>query len=187
MGIEAYIIHFGYIVILVATFFAGESILVLAGFLAHRGYLSFYLVVCIAFLGSLTSDQLYFYLGRTKGLAYLDKFPSWKAKSERILKLIAQHQNYVILLFRFIYGVRTVTPFLVGVSGVPSLKYFILNALGALVWALTLSSLGYVFGHTAELLLGDIKKYEFIIMGLIIVVGLVALLIHLLVEGKEKN
>ncbi len=186
MSIESYIIHFGYIVILVSTFFAGEAILVLAGFMAHRGYLSFYLVVLVAFLGSLTSDQLYFHLGRTKGLAYLDKFQSWKAKSERILKLIAQHKNYVILLFRFVYGVRSVTPFLVGISGVSVWRYFILNAVGAFVWAVTLTSLGYVFGHAAELILVDIKKYEFMIMGLIIVIGLAIWLLHLLMEEKEK-
>ncbi len=62
MGIEAYIIHFGYIVILLSTFFAGEAILVLAGFLVHRGHLTFSLVVLVAFTGSLISDQLYFFL-----------------------------------------------------------------------------------------------------------------------------
>ena len=88
MGNEAYIIHFGYIVILLSTFFAGEAILVLAGFLAHQGYLTFSLVVLVAFTGSLVSDQLYFFLGRKKGLVYLNKHPSWKTKSDRIRNLI---------------------------------------------------------------------------------------------------
>ncbi|HNY50115.1 MAG TPA: DedA family protein [Smithella sp.] len=186
MNIESYIIHFGYVVILVATFFAGEAILVLAGFLAHRGYLSFSLVILVAFAGSLTSDQLYYFIGRQKGLAYLDKHPSWKTKSERILRLIEKHQNLVILLFRFIYGVRSITPFLVGVSRVSPLKYFILNAVGALVWALALTSLGYVFGHAAELILDDIKKYEFIMMGIILLAGLGAWMVHFRAREKEK-
>ena len=153
MNIESYIIHFGYVVILVATFFAGEAILVLAGFLAHRGYLSFSLVILVAFAGSLTSDQLYYFIGRQKG---------------------------------FIYGVRSITPFLVGVSRVSPLKYFILNAVGALVWALALTSLGYVFGHAAELILDDIKKYEFIMMGIILLAGLGAWMVHFRAREKEK-
>jgi membrane protein DedA with SNARE-associated domain len=187
MGIEAYIIHFGYIVILLSTFFAGEAILVLAGFLAHRGYLSFPLIVLVAFTGSLVSDQLYFFLGRKKGLAYLDKHPSWKIKSDRIRKLIQQHQNLVILLFRFVYGIRTVTPFLIGVSGVSSFKYLILNSVGAITWAITLTSLGYVFGHAAELFIDDIKKYEFIIMGFIILIGLVVWMLQSHAEKKENT
>ena len=186
MGIETYIIHFGYMIILLGSFFAGEAILVLAGFLAHRGYLTFSLVVLVAFTGSPVSDQLYFYLGRKKGLAYLDKHPSWKAKSERIMRLIERHQYLVILLFRFIYGVRSLTPFLIGVSGVSSLKFLVLNAAGAIMWAIALTSLGYIFGHAAELILDDIKKYELMIIGLILLAGLVVWLLHAHAEKKEK-
>lgn len=187
MGIEAYIIHFGYIVILLTTFFGGEEILVLAGFLAHRGYLTFSLVVLVAFAGSLTSDQLYFFLGRKKGLAYLEKHPSWKTKSNRIRKLIKQHQNLVILLFRFIYGFRAITPFLLGLSGVSLFKFSVLNSMGAIMWAITLTSLGYFFGHAAGVLIGDIKKYEFIIIGLIILAGLVVWMLRSRAEKKEKT
>lgn len=187
MGIEAYIIHFGYLIILVGTFFAGEAILVLAGFLAHRGYLNFPLVVLVAFMGSLTGDQLYYFLGRKKGLAYLDQHPSWKTKSARIRKLMQRHQNLLILLFRFVYGIRTITPFLIGVSNVSPWKYLALNAVGAFVWAITLTSLGYVFGHAAELILNDIKKYEFIIMGFIILVGLAVWLLHFRAERRRNK
>lgn len=187
MGNEAYIIHFGYIVILLSTFFAGEAILVLAGFLAHRGYLTFPLVVLVAFTGSLISDQLYFFLGRKKGLAYLDKHPSWKTKSDHIRNLMQRHQNLVILLFRFVYGIRSITPFLIGVSDVSSFKFLVLNAVGAMTWAIALTSLGYVFGHAAELLLDDIQKYEFIIMGFIILVGLVVWMLKSRAEKKEKT
>jgi membrane protein DedA with SNARE-associated domain len=187
MGIEIYIIHFGYIIILLSSFFAGEAILVLAGFLAHRGYLTFSLVVLVAFIGSLVSDQLYFFLGRKNGLAYLDKHPSWKTKSDHIRKLIKQHQNLVILLFRFVFGIRSITPFLIGVSGVSLFNFSVLNAVGAITWAVALTSLGYFFGHAAELILDDIKKYEFIIMGFIILGGLVIWMLQSRAEKKEKT
>lgn len=187
MGNEAYIIHFGYIVILLSTFFAGEAILVLAGFLAHQGYLTFSLVVLVAFTGSLVSDQLYFFLGRKKGLVYLDKHPSWKTKSDRIRNLMQRHQNLVILLFRFVYGIRAITPFLIGISGVSSFKFLVLNAAGAITWAIAFTSLGYIFGHAAELLLDDIQQYEFIIMGVIILVGLVVWMLKAHAEKKEKT
>lgn len=185
MGVETYIIHFGYIVILLGTFFAGETLLVLAGFLAHRGYLDFSLVILFAVAGSFTSDQIYFYLGRKKGLPYLDKHESWKSKSERILKLLNRYQNLVIILFRFAYGIRSITPFLIGVSGVPPVKFMMLNFTGALIWSLTLTFLGYVFGQAVSLILDDIKKYEFLITELIILIALIIWFFHLRREKKR--
>lgn len=186
MGVESFIIHFGYIVIFLGTFFAGEALLVLAGFMAHRGFLDYPLVVLVAMIGAFTSDQLYYYLGRKKGLPYLDKHPSWKSKVERILKLMHRRQNLVILLFRFVYGVRSVTPFVIGVSGVSPLKFLALNITGALVWTVALTSLGYFFGHAAERMLDDIKKYEYVIMGVIVLVSLVLWLLHY-AAGKRKE
>lgn len=187
LGIESYIIHYGYIVILLMTFFGGEEFLMLAGFLAHRGYLTFSLIVLSGFTGSLVADQLYFFLGRKKGLAFLNKHPSWKIRADRIRKLLQQHQNLVILLFRFVYGIRAVTPVLIGVSNVSSFKFLVLNAVGALTWAIALTSLGYFFGHTAELLLDDVKKYEFVIIGIIILVGLVVWILEYRAENKKKT
>ena len=185
MGIEAYIIHYGYIVILLMTFFGGEEFLMLAGFLAHRGYLTFSLIVLSGFTGSLVADQLYFFLGRKKGIAFLNKHPSWQTRADRIERLLQKHQNLVILLFRFVYGIRAVTPVLIGVSNVSSFKFLVLNAIGAITWAIALTSLGYFFGHAAELLLDDVKKYEFVIIGLIILIGLVVWLLEFRAENKK--
>lgn len=186
MGIEASIIQYGYIIILLMTFFGGEEFLMLAGFLAHRGYLTISLIVLSGFLGSLAADQLYFYLGRKKGVAFLNKHPSWKTKADRIRNLLHKHQNLVILLFRFVYGVRAVTPVLLGISNVSALKFLVLNAVGALTWAIALTSLGYFFGHAARYFLDDVQKYELIIIGLIILFGLVIWLVESRAENKEE-
>lgn len=187
MGIESYILHYGYLVIILTTFFGGEEFLMLAGFLAHRGYLAVPLIVLSGFTGSLAADQLYFVLGRKKGMAFLNNHPSWMTRAKRIRTLLRQHQNLVILLFRFVYGIRAVTPVLIGMSYVSPLKFFVLNALGAILWAAALTSLGYFFGQAAELLLDDVKKYEIIIVGFILVVGLSMVLIEYRAAKKEKN
>jgi membrane protein DedA with SNARE-associated domain len=186
MGVESYILHYGYLVILLTTFFGGEEFLMLAGFLAHRGYLTFPLIVLSGFTGSLAADQLYFFLGRIKGRALLEKHPSWMTRAKRIRNLLHQHQNLVILLFRFVYGIRAVTPVLIGLSNIRPLKFFGLNALGAIMWAAALTALGYFFGQAAELLLGDVKKYEIIVVGFIIVVGLVIVFLEYRAGCKDN-
>lgn len=73
MNLEEVVTHYGYIGILIGTFLEGETILIIAGFLAHRGYLELPFVIVAAFFGSLIGDQLYFYIGRFKGGEFIRK------------------------------------------------------------------------------------------------------------------
>jgi membrane protein DedA with SNARE-associated domain len=171
---------YGYAAITIGTFFEGETILILGGLAAHQGYLELPWVISCAFAGTLFGDQLYFYIGRIKGHSTLEKRPHWKSRSERVLRLLHKHQILLILGFRFLYGMRTITPFLIGVSRVSPTRFLILNIIGALVWATAIGILGYVFGQTLEILIGDIKKYElFIFLGLVVSGSLTWLIYYL--------
>ena len=57
MDLQNIIETYGYAVILIATFLEGETILILGGFVAHRGYLMLPWVILAAFIGSLCGDQ----------------------------------------------------------------------------------------------------------------------------------
>jgi membrane protein DedA with SNARE-associated domain len=72
--------HYGYVALVVGTFFEGETILVAAGFAAHGGYLKLQWVILGAFLGSLAGDQFYFFVGRMKGKAFLHRRPAWRLR-----------------------------------------------------------------------------------------------------------
>lgn len=85
----------------------------------------------------------------------------------------------MILGFRFLYGVRSVTPFVIGASDFAPARFVALNACGALLWAATIGTGGYLVGHALEIVLGDIKRYEWEILGLIALAGLVLWGIHL--------
>ena len=157
---EAFIYTYGYLAVFLGTFLEGETVLVLAGFAAHRGYLSLPGVIFAAFLGTLCGDQLYFILGRWRGRRILERRKSWKTKAEKAQRLLDRHSTHLILIFRFLYGLRTVTPFVVGMSSVPSTKFVVLNAIGAAVWAIAVAIGGYLFGNALEVVFGEIKRYE---------------------------
>jgi membrane protein DedA with SNARE-associated domain len=171
---EELIHNFGYAAIFIGTFFEGETVLIVGGFLAHRTYLELPWVIASAFLGTLCGDQMYYYLGRIKGLEFLQKRPRWKRKSARVRRLMRRHQTFVVLGFRFIYGARTMIPFLIGASGIPPLRFLILNAIGALVWASAVGVAGYFLGSTVELFFADVQRYELWILGILGAAGLVA-------------
>jgi len=161
---ESYIEHFGYLAVLIGTFLEGETVLILAGFAAHRGYLHLPLVICAAFVGSVIGDQLFYFLGRKHSQTVLARRPSWRPRIEKAQKLIACHQVPIILGFRFIYGLRTVIPFTLGAAAVPGRVFVPLNILGALIWAIAVGYAGYLFGQALEGLFGRLKHIEMWIM-----------------------
>lgn len=171
MDLQQLIIDYGYWALFVGTFLEGETILVIAGFLAYSGYLQLPWVMAAAFLGTFAGDQTFFYLGRLKGIAFLEKRPLWHSKTDKVFDLLHRHQIKVVLGFRFLYGVRNVTPFVIGASRMHPLKFFVLNFLGALVWAIAVGYLGYSFGDVAEAMLGKIKEYEIYFLGGLVLIG----------------
>jgi membrane protein DedA with SNARE-associated domain len=93
--------------------------------------------------------------------------------------LLDKHQIWLILGFRFLYGLRTVAPFIIGASRISPFRFLILNILGASIWALVIGILGYLFGHTLEMLIGDVKKFELCIFAILAGIGFIIWLIQL--------
>ena len=143
---ESFIQTYGYWAILIGTFLEGETILILAGLAAHRGYLDLNGVILASFVGSLCGDQFFFYLGRRHSEFLLRRRPTWQSKLQRADRLIDRFKTPLILSFRFLYGLRTVMPFAIGLSSVPVLRFVLLNAVGAAVWAAAVGGSGYLFG-----------------------------------------
>jgi membrane protein DedA with SNARE-associated domain len=179
MSLEELISTYGYAAIGIGTFIEGETILVLGGFAANRGYLELPWVIMSAFLGTLFGDQLYFYIGRIKGKSTIEKRPHWKANSEKVLVLLDKHQVWLIIGFRFIYGLRTVTPFLIGASNISPTRFLVLNMLGASLWSVTIGVLGYLFGGALEIIIGDIKRYELLVFIMLALIGVTTWLLHI--------
>lgn len=170
MELENLISTYGYWAILVGTFLEGETILILGGFAASRGYLELPFVILSAFFGTFFGDQLYFYLGRRYGQK-MARRSYWEGRLEKVQGLMVRFQTSLIFLFRFLYGLRTITPFAIGMSAISARKFFLLNAVSASIWALIVGVGGYLFGQFLEVLLGDLKKYEEIIWGGIALTG----------------
>ena len=172
MTLEQLIQDYGYLAILVGTFIEGETIVVLGGLAAHLGFLELHWVIVSAFAGSFAGDQLYFYIGRRYGPRILAKRLSWQANAEKVYRLLRKHQDFLILTFRFYYGLRNVTPFVIGASQVSRVRYFALNFIGAVIWAITLSWMGYLFGEAFRLFLDDFHQKGLMVLGVLVVIGL---------------
>ncbi|MGB2902891.1 MAG: DedA family protein, partial [Candidatus Dechloromonas phosphoritropha] len=116
--ISAFVLSYGYLAVFVGTLLEGESILLAAGFAAHRGLLDLPVVIVVAVLGATLGDQLAFLLGRWKGRALIARFPSLAKQQPRVHELLEGHATLFILTLRFLYGLRIAGPMLLGTSRV---------------------------------------------------------------------
>jgi membrane protein DedA with SNARE-associated domain len=187
MHLQNFIETYGYAAILIGTFLEGETILILGGFVAHRGYLMLPWVMLAAFIGSLCGDQLFFFLGRKHSHFLLKHRPTWQPQIAKTQQLLDRFHTPLILFFRFLYGLRTVAPFVIGMSRVPARKFVLLNALGAAVWATAFGLGGFLFGHTLEFFLDNVKKYEYAILIALTSVGFLIWGLHFFRRRKSVS
>jgi membrane protein DedA with SNARE-associated domain len=158
----------------VGTFFKGETFLVLAGFAAQRGYRDIPRVILVAFIGTLTGDQVFFYLGRRHSAlvqSILTHYPHWLHRVERVERLIERYQTPLTFIFHFLYGLRIAFLLVIGLSRIPAGRFFALNFLSALVWAVIVGLVGYIFGSALGMIIGDLKGLENYVLGGIAMAG----------------
>lgn len=163
--------QYGYLAIFVGTMLEGETIVLVAGFLAHQGYLSLFWIIFSAIIGSCVSDQGLFFLSRIKGAGFLSKFPKLESQAKKLAgKMHARPVALALfaLFFRFFYGLRNIAPVFLGMSDIPTFRFVVLNLLGAVIWATAFSLGGYVFGKAFTHVAGGIAKFEILAIGLIV-------------------
>lgn len=185
-SLEDLVREYGYLAIVVGTFFEGETIVLVAGFLAQQGYLDLTTVIACAFAGSYLGDQTWFFLGRRYGGWMIARWPALKVLVDRVMRILDRYATLWILSFRFVYGLRNVSPVAIALGGTPVWRFAVLNAIAAAVWAVAFGVAGYGFGSAVEVILGGIEGVD---QRLLIVLGLVLAMIavHAIARIVERR
>lgn len=178
MSLNEILSQYGYFAVLIGSMLEGETVLTLAGYFVHQGYMSYPLTVACAAVGGTVGDQIFFFLGRRYGHQIVARFPKLDAPVKRVNGLIEKHHVSLIFGVRFMYGLRIAGPIAIGMSNVSIHRFVLLNALGAIVWATLIVTIGYVFGQTLQWLFDDLKQYEEIALVLVVVIIVAVILIR---------
>jgi len=170
--------QYGYMATFAGTLVEGESLLILSGLAAHRGYLSLPVVILVGAVGGALGDLGFFLLGRHYGGELLTRFPRFAPAADRVRGMIERHPAATILAVRFMYGLRAAGPAVIGTTRIAFAQFAALNALGAAIWSACWAGAGYLLGRAAEQLLGDLAHVERELFGValaLVVAGIVAL------------
>ena len=161
-----------YVALALGSAVEGETVVVLAGYAAHRGYASLSGVIAVAAALNFTWDQFYFYLGRWQGERLLARIPRLRRAVGVLEPRIRRHRHLIIPTMRFMYGLRIAGPIALGIARTHWAEFLVLNAIGALVWACTFAALGYAFGEGVSAVIGRAAHYESLSLLVILMIGL---------------
>jgi membrane-associated protein len=132
--------------ILLAFWMPGDSVLFAAGLLAgSRDDVNILFLIFIIFLAAFLGDQVGYVLGRKYGRSYLER-----KDSAKIRQMVARAENFyekygwsAVILARFYPWIRTFMPPIAGIGKMNYYKFLSANALGALLWGVGITLLGY--------------------------------------------
>jgi membrane protein DedA with SNARE-associated domain len=161
VDLEGLFSRYGYLVLLLGSLADGTPVMLFGGFAAHRGWLVLVPSVVLAgACGNFLACAAWFFAARALGERILEKRPGWAKPVARMRARVERWQTPSVLAIRFVPGLAGAGFVAIALAGVPPGRFLALNAVGALIWAAVLGTLGYLLGNTVELLLGEIERYE---------------------------
>jgi len=147
-----------YAIVAVWTFLEGETIVLVAGVAAREGLIDLGTLIACAWGGSFLGDQLYFYVGRRYGAQLLRRWPRMQGSVDKALSLLERYSTGFILSFRFVYGIRNVSSFAMGMSSIAWNRFAMLNFVAAGLWAVSFAGGGYLAGAALQHVLGPLAE-----------------------------
>lgn len=161
----------GYIILFAWSIIEGEAGLIMAGLLSHTGDMNLYLAIFIAGLGGFTGDQIYFYIGRLNKTYVHRKFKGQRRKVALAHILLKKYGWPIIFLQRYMYGMRTIIPISIGLTGYDAKTFAFINLLSAWLWAAITIVSAWYFGEQILQVIILAKEHWYLTLPFVVILG----------------
>jgi membrane protein DedA with SNARE-associated domain len=133
-------------------------LLLACGALARDGRLSLHLIVLTGLVPCLIADNFWFMLGRRKGAKVLRFICRVSLEPDSCVRqtesVFLRYGVRSLLVAKFVPGLNAVSAPLAAISGASFARFVLFDTLGALIWILSYTGLGYLFSDQLDLV-GD--------------------------------
>jgi membrane protein DedA with SNARE-associated domain len=190
--------HYGYwavlLLVMVEDFgipVPGETILIAAAIFAGAGRLNIVAVGVIGFVAAILGDNIGFALGHFGGRALALRWGKYVGLTEeRLVKaefFFEKHGGKIIVVARFIEGLRQANGIIAGISGMHWRRFLIYNAIGAGLWVGTWISIGYFAGNHIDTIYHYITNYSYYVLIAVGVVVVALIVRHILRRRRRAH
>ena len=170
--------------LLIGFFLPGDTLLFTSGFLVSAGIfkIDIHVLVLALFLAATLGDSVGYAFGNKVGRKLYKRSDSKlfkKAHLEAAEKFYAKYGAKTVIVARFIPAVRTFAPIVAGASKMKYQTFLLFNIIGALIWAVGITYLGYYLGSWFESMGLQIDQVLLPTLVAILLVSMLPAIIHL--------
>ena len=130
-------------------FLPGNPFLFVCGAVWAASALNIWLLIPALIVAAILGNLMGYWLGSTVGQAFFVDYLKWpnQATLDKTRVFYDKHGEKGFLFCLFLPVVRTVAPFLAGITNMSFVKFARSAALGAIIWVLVCVLAGYFFGN----------------------------------------
>ncbi len=172
--------------LLIGFFLPGDTLLLAAGVLAAQGVLNLPILLIAVYAAAVLGDNVGYSIGRRSGSRIFKKKEGILFHPEQIdraNRFYNKHGGKTIIMARFVPVVRTFAPIVAGVGKMDRQKFFLYNLVGAGLWGIGVTMIGFWFGE----LIPDVDKYIVVAFLLASVATIGPALYHLFKEKRNRE
>lgn len=153
---------YGYLILFFYTLGGGLVALIAAGVLSFSGELNIVLCIVIAFISNAIGDTLLFYLSRYNKKEFMPYIKKQRRNLALAQVLFKKYGDRIILIKKYIYGLKTLIPIAIGLTNYSFFKFTIINLISSFIWALSIGLASYYAGNMIVSLYETLKIYPWI-------------------------
>ena len=179
---------------MVGFFLPGDSLLFTAGALAGLGVIdvNIFLLCALLFVAAVVGNSTGYMIGKYGGRRLFNKKDSKVFKKEYLQQAEAfydKHGGKAVILAQFMPIIRTFNPIVTGISKMHYVKFITYNIVGAILWTIGVTLLGYFsFLAFGELIDPEkIDMYLLPIVFLIVLISISPMIVHILRDPKARK
>jgi membrane protein DedA with SNARE-associated domain len=154
----------------------GQTIMVAAAIYSSWGRLDIWAVGIIAFVAAVLGDNIGYWIGVRGGRKAVHRFGKYifitPERLERAELFFARRGNRIVVVARFIDGLRQLNGVIAGITAMPWRTFLIYNAIGAALWVGWWTTIAYLLGtHLVEIIDRAHEYKWFAIAAVILAIG----------------
>jgi membrane protein DedA with SNARE-associated domain len=165
--LEELIREWGYIILFLYSFGGGFLALAVAGVLAYAGDLNIVIAVIVAGSANFIGDQFLFLLARNNKQYAKEMMKKYGRKVALAHLMMRRYGSYVVLIQKYIYGIKTLIPLAMGLTKYSAHKFMVFNAIGSTIWAIVVGYAAYFMG---EVILTYTDDYKYVGVAIILTI-----------------
>lgn len=160
-----------YAFLFIGMILGGETFLLPAVYLASRGLMDFPLLMLVAVAATISSDTVWYIIGRTFPLSKILSWKRFMKKREAYTKIFEGfqlHSQKLLFISKFVYGSRTIVQILAGSIKMPFLRYSAVNLAGIMSYLISIFLLA-LFARESLASFNDLSYNIYISIGVFII------------------